>query len=286
MFEEILPELQQETAEKGTEGRLVPFTPQPARCCFVDGGNGTVFESATARVEFVRVYGCIYEGKKRVATKKEEGLILLKREQGRIVATGYGISLSLSLPEDDPELQVGREKVSLGSVANLARYLLECNFLGSFGKECTHLVRDGSVVANNRYEQEALDALPKGLCGLSKTHSLSAQITGPGSWVSPLEERDGVLVGMVKLHPESKYTFRLDALELTGVAAALAETAGDPAFPGYPYPLIEADQLGRVSNQEIEQLKMRFAVEAGSAWKELEKQQHATDAHGVLDRIN
>lgn len=286
MFEEILPELVGEKGETKREGAVTQLTPTAMRCCFVDGGNGAIYESATARVEFLRIYGTIYDGRKRVLTKKEEGFILVKRSEGKILVRGYnGLASNFTVPENDPELSVGKEKVALGTVASLARYILECRFLGSLGEGCDLLVRDGSVVANNKYEQEELDRLPKTLCGLSKTNTLAVNIDAPGIWVSRVEEREGVNVGIVKLHERSEYIFRLDALELEKPAAALAVTAGDAAFPGYPYPLIEADKLGRVSNQELETLKMRFKVEAGTEWKGLEKLQHSTDAHGVLDTL-
>lgn len=280
MFEDIIPEL---TGEVPTVTREVtPIKGEKRRVCFVDGGNGCVFESATARVEFIRIYGVIYNGKSRQEQRKEENTILIKREKGRIVVQG---GLSIEIPENDPELRLGKEQVALGTVASLARYILECRFLGTFGKGCDLLVRDGSVVANNGYEERELDHLPKNLCGLSKTNSLPISAEAPGTWVAPIEERDGVRIGLVKLHERSTYLFRLDALELEQPAAALMTTAGDAAFPGYPYPLIEADRLGRVSNQELEGLRLRFKAEAGEAWKRLERLQHARDAHGVLDSM-
>ncbi len=355
MFEEVLKELGKRQAgsggrsdgeerDRGRKEAATPFQELPEadrlRACFVDGGNAPVFESPEARVEYIRVYATVYDGKERQATAKEEGLLLARTivigGKEAIELIGYPpLDFSLTLPDDAAGLAFGKERVALGTAAGVARFLLECRFLTRVGEEhgCSLLVRDGSLLRNNAYEERALQELfatGKNVAGLSKTNtkleagrSVTATLlaAGPGDpWLVPLEREERILVGVVKLHRRSEYAFRLDSKAADSsqsagngdrdaadssqsaadgnrnaarsaqnpslaVAAYLASLSSDPVFPGYPYPLIEADRMARVTNRELDALKMRFRAEAGTKWEELERLSHGSDAHGVLDRI-
>jgi|GEM_PF-1616308 len=288
-----------------SEPAFETITPSPLSTCFVDGGNACVFDSPAVRVEYVRVYGTVHDGRERTTTRKEEGLVLVRNDgKGKIRVKGYApLALELSLPENHPELSLGKESVSLGSVAALCRFILECRFLAAFGKDCDLVVRDGSLVGKNAFEEEELQKLLNskelvaGLCkmntlltnGMSATASAFEQ--GPqGPWLTPYGKEAMVDIAIVKLDARSKYAFRLDVQgkvhdAMQRVAAALSLVSSDAAFPGYPYPLIEADQLGRVSNKELDLLRTRFMMEAGQDWKALERMARGSDAHDVLDRL-
>ncbi|MBR9692757.1 DNA double-strand break repair nuclease NurA [Candidatus Woesearchaeota archaeon] len=310
MFEEVIPEIvgkkdsdaseQSKTAISNAE--FIPIEPQTLKACFVDGGNACVFDSPAARVEFIRVYGVIYDGKERKDTKKEEGNVLIRNDgKGNVIVKAYPpLELELSIPENHPELSFGKERVSLGTVANIVRFILECRFLKELGKNCDLLVRDGPLVPNNEYEKKDLKELldTKLVAGLCKTNTLltktgtSASASffeqGPKEpWITPFKKENDIYISIVKLNERSEYAFRLDTVEQSEkIAAALAVTAGDAAFPGYPYPLIEADRLGRVSNRELEALKTRFMAEAGEDWVRLKRLATGSDAHSVLDRLS
>ena len=60
--------------------------------------------------------------------------------------------------------------------------------------------------------------------------------------------------------------------------------SADAAFIGYPYPLILADQLARVTDQEREMWRMMLAADAASA-ERLRTELRASDAHDVLEHI-
>lgn len=320
MFEQILPALVGQEQKADAEERLIAPNDEEAvfdqqkflpitlatvhgRVLFVDGGNAPVFESPTARVEFVRVYGAAYEGTKKISACREEGFVLTrnitKNKQGYVEVQGYGVKLSLLILDNDQELRLGRERASLATVAGLARFCLECRLARKWREEqhCTFVVRDGSLVPNNAYEEEEFkELLQKGVAGLSKTNTLttttgtsvSATLLAHGPkepWIYTLGTARGVSFSVVKLHARAEHAFRLDTnTDVATVAAALAVVATDPVFPGYPYPLVEADQQARVSKRELELLKTRFMVEAGPRWKELQLLARGSDAHGILDR--
>jgi len=320
MFERILPELvKQRRSEKADERlilpdgreaefdkeRFAPIIPKAfdGRILFVDGGNAPVFESPAARVEFVRVYGTAYEGTTRVSTHREEGFILIRsatKEGKRYVeATGHGIGLHLLIPDDEKELRLGRERVSLAAVAGLARFALECRSAGAWGEGCSLIVRDGSLLPNNSHEEKELqELLTRNAVGLSKTNTLitasgdsaSALLLEHGPdrpWIYELGSGGNIRFSLVKLHERAEHAFRLDTNSDAGaVAAALALLAADPVFPGYPYPLVEADRMARVQNRELEGLRTRLMAEAGGSWPELRRLARGSDSHGILDRIS
>ncbi|MFB6199017.1 MAG: hypothetical protein ABEI52_12245, partial [Halobacteriaceae archaeon] len=57
----------------------------------------------------------------------------------------------------------------------------------------------------------------------------------------------------------------------------------DPVFPGYPYGLIEADRLARVSHDEAAAKRTRLQSAFGKDWERVEKRLHTRDAHDILD---
>ncbi len=354
MFEGVLQDLKKDVkkAKEATEivlGRtkrktaisdekFVPITAPPfsGKACFVDGGNAAVYESPDARVELVRVYATVYEGKKRIASRREEGLVLVQNatinDKGLITAKGYGkVELTLTIPADDPGLRLGKERVTLAAVANLCRFALECRFAARVAQEngCDLLVRDGSLEGINGYEERELGGLlkqMKDVVGFSKTTTLltadggSAAAAllerGPtGAWLydageliidddkddqskNDINDRskkdkkgrdDGrIHLFLLKLHGRSEHAFRVDAKaeDITGIVSFLASVSADPVFPGYPYPLIEADRMARVTNQELEGVRTRFQAEAGADWRALKRRSRGSDAHGILDRIS
>jgi len=321
MFEKIIPELISHARRPEENGRLIlpdgkevafdqkkfsPITLKPSgdKVLFVDGGNAPVFESPAARVEFVRLYGAAYEGVKRTAMHREEGFVLIRNvtKDGKdyVEAKGHGIELSLMIPDDDRELRLGRERVSLVTVAGLVRFILECRSARRWGVGCALIVRDGTLLPNNEYEDEALKELLRSgvVAGFSKTntlttttgHSVSATLLEHGlkePWIYNLGTEKEVSFSIVRLHGRAEHAFRLDTNgDAAATATSLAGVASDPVFPGYPYPLIEADRMARVPNREVELLRTRFMVEAGPRWKELQRLARGSDAHSILDRIS
>ena len=102
-------------------------------------------------------------------------------------------------------------------------------------------------------------------------------------------------MGMV----EASRNQQLTAIELTKLVVecssnqkmkaeeAINELTGnctDPIFIGYPYGLIEADKVARISNNEKESLKTMFLIKLKS--KNIEKYLNSANAHEILDRIS
>lgn len=71
-------------------------------------------------------------------------------------------------------------------------------------------------------------------------------------WYCELEKPKNYFDVVAKLHPNSRYTYRINtnSKEIEDILSVLAYYSSDPAITGYPYPLIRADWLARVTDNE------------------------------------
>lgn len=203
---------------------------------------------------------------------------------------------------------------------NLARYLVNEEL-----EEGDILVRDGTlqtIVTNeSKYANRAYSAaMKKGVIftGLSKTSSLLTTTGYPllssidklaegtalkdGSWyyhpivkITHPDHRAEMFA--VKLHDISEYVFRFEILrdqfqdmslkEIESVIGALAVNARDIGFPGYPYGLVEADRLARITGHERDSHEVQFMSASASAgiWNVLLRHVKCVDAHSILNKL-
>lgn len=101
----------------------------------------------------------------------------------------------------------------------------------------------------------------------------------------------------VKLQKNSEYVFRFEILRdqfqnmglkaLQSVIGTVALNSVDICFPGYPYGLIEADQLARVTEREKDSYKVQFMSAAASSdlWSRISRHLKCIDAHSLLDTL-
>ena len=101
----------------------------------------------------------------------------------------------------------------------------------------------------------------------------------------------------VKLNKQSEYVFRFEILrdqvtkqtfkEVEAIISALAQNSIDIGFPGYPYGLIDADRLGRVSMNEKTAHAFQFKTAASrkGLWEKISKFIKSSDAHEILNKL-
>jgi len=94
--------------------------------------------------------------------------------------------------------------------------------------------------------------------------------------------RVGPLV-LVRLHPHASHIFIVESANDELLSALMAWSA-DVTFYGYPYPLILADQLARITNQERDMWRATLACDPVYGMM-LAKELRSTDAHDVLEHI-
>lgn len=265
MFETIIPHILAQERQQRTLS-LKPLHARTGTLTFVDGGNAPIYTSPRARIELVRIARVTSDGK-RLTHDVREGILLLLRDRSvHVISSSLGIDQVL-------------ETASLEEAANWCRFILEC--------DCDELIiRDGPLLGQSSAEHEALTKV-RG-AGLSKTSErMHALPDAPGTWLAPLGEERNVTISIVKLHARADYHFRLDTWsDPTPLAEQLVAHSADPAFLGYPYPLVVADRLARINPIEIRTLRARLEAEAGPAWEQLRSRERYTDAHALLDVLN
>ena len=104
-------------------------------------------------------------------------------------------------------------------------------------------------------------------------------------------------VYFVKLHKYARSPFRFDIYleqsqnlapqEREIIISNIALNSNDLTFPGYPYGLIKADQVSRISKRELEPQKIQLLAEFDPIIfnKYIIPRIRAVDAHDLLNKI-
>lgn len=289
---------------------------------FIDGGNAELLKTPDVSLHFLRFAAVGFQGTKKVFQKKKEGYVLVATQKTEeklfLQTTTYGglpAVPALSLPFDAPFFSNTNlsQRTKLNTVAELFRALCEISFareMLTVIEKKSVLILDRPLLPENPHEECAFAGLHAAaeqkdaiLCGLAKTTALLCnngesvveqlqRFEKRGSWIyapvfSSYEQKHYAVVSFVRLHPAAKHIFRFEIAakqkeKLLAVASYLAGISHDAAFLGYPYGLVVADQLARVSNKEKEYGKTLFLSHAG----EKEFATTALNAHEILDRMN
>lgn len=293
------------------------------RIAFVDGGNAEIIGSLNFSVNLVRVCYVLYQNNKKISAKKFEALAFVEAisQDNEIYykASFFNEKNSIGLDEIlfnsfDHTLMLGINRAEIASVANALRRFAELRIAKIISDEeiADTIVLDGnlqSTITNeNKYLNELYNSCEKNhviLSALSKTSSVFtdngnllsivlSNISNFPSWFYyPIVEINNpnhkAEMFFVKLHAASRHVFRFEIFNVQKAKAdeIIRELAGnciDPIFIGYPYGLVEADKIARVSNQEKESLRTMFMVKLRN--KNIEKYLNSKNAHEILDRIS
>lgn len=278
--------------------RPIPHMDEPAAAAYVDGGNSMICRTPMFVASMNRVYCCAFRGEERLeepAPPRVQFLTLMvnmpagrgmEREfeifteggmHGEYVPTVDSVEAAAAATSDGKEHRLH----------SIARGMAEWHMAAMVARRMgvgDMVVMDGSLNAWGDIEKTLmLDARNTAresgavLCGLSKTTDLMmvsgrplanhAMEHGPeGPWYVRLGDARGgadsdiPVTFVVKLHPASKYVYRLDvdggALDRIGadgterLMASLAANSSDMHIPGYPYGLVDADRFAQVRNDE------------------------------------
>ncbi|MDO9537614.1 MAG: DNA double-strand break repair nuclease NurA [Thermoplasmata archaeon] len=249
----------------------------------VDGGSATILDAGSFTVAALRVGQAFYNDRNYIAGKGPE-MHLLHLSTGEL-AKAYSIFFTKTVGGDPPDTPRGLEE-ALGRIRALLEWKHVEDILGGDIQSGTVLAFDGALWAGIKGIGEMLArivamAREKGiiLCGISKKSMLTynsrplipaVQMAGdsifPDSlWHYPIDAKGygTKLFGQIhvaKLHPHSKYTFRIDLSLPEGVTpeealGKLAYHANDPTYAGYPYPLARVHNDVALSRSEVEDLR-------------------------------
>ncbi|MBN1386283.1 DNA double-strand break repair nuclease NurA [Candidatus Woesearchaeota archaeon] len=276
--------------------------------CFVDGGNLDIIRSNSINLQLVRACGAVFEGNVRKDIIKEEFFVLtrteIEGEDMRYIAKCYGtFNEEFIFDAYEPTLREGNFRVEISKIGETVRRYFEVIFMSKIIERIpgmAYLVRDGKLRAEIVGEEKHCSTLlsradEKGiiLAGVAKTNSIitdhgipasSALIkrAPPGRWQYLLES-GRISSHMAKLNENSRHVLYVESTD--DAFSMLAENSSDAAFPGYPYGLVMADRMARVSFNEGEYYKTRLMAEMGKDWERIKDMMTTRDAHDILDNM-
>ena len=294
------------------------------KIAFIDGGNAEIIGTANFSLNLIRVCYVVYQNNKKVLSKKYEILAFIQAASQNneiyyktsfFQTKNYIIDLKeISFCSFDHTLMLGINRAEISSVANAIRRFAELKIakVVSDGNLADAIVLDGNLQSTLTGENEYLNQLYEScskknviLSALSKTTSLFTDngnllsvvlgsISSLSSWFYyPIAEINNINhkaeMFFAKLHDKSRHIFKFEIFNEQKekgeeIINILASSCIDPIFIGYPYGLVEADRIARISNQEKESLKTIFLVKLRN--KNIEKYINSKNAHEILDKIS
>ncbi len=263
---------------------------------FIDGGQAEIISTGNFSLSFIRVAAILFKGKEKINTSKNEFYLFTTSvwQENEIWFESKIFSLQekvidekdLFISSNDTSLKNGLERASISKIADMARRFAELSLAKQM--QADFILLDGTLEKTFNHEERYLSQLPLNASSLAKTSSLfTTQGNSPitllnkmgfhGCW-QYLVDRNAFFV---KLHPKARHVFRLEGNK--DILPYLLEQSTDALFLGYPYGLILADALARVSNQEKNSLQMKFLLREDN--KEIMNYLQTLNAHEILDNL-
>lgn len=295
------------TNEKIPESAFIRIEPKQGNILFVDGGSAEISSGPDFSVNFIRIFSVLFEGRQKIKTEMLEFFcaFYLERQNDKVIVKTKIVNSKGKKIIDEAELTFALADQTISQFADLARRISELRMAAASAIPNGTIVLDGSLDTKSELEQREIEKLillaranKTELCALSKTTNivssfgeslpfLIANDSPKSRFYLPVSDSGKFRTYFLKLHPNSEYIFRCDALAetTTEIFSHLAFISNDPVFIGYPYGLIEADKFARVSNREKEILRVELMAKSGRKWQDFESKERAVNAHSVLDKI-
>jgi hypothetical protein len=266
---------------------------------FIDGGQAEIFNSGNMCVTFFRIVSIQFKGLTKVANNTHEFYLVThsSEKDGEIeyVSTLFSTNNTLLCdPKDlqilsnDPSIRDGSQRAPIEKVANMARRFCELRLAQMEASNVDFVLLDGTLEQTYNSEEKYLAGLPRNVCSLAKTCSLITKHgNNPSSLLSNVAPNCAWTYHVDKktyfcqLHHKAKHVFRFEG-DLS-ILQSILDHASDSLFLGYPYGLIFADKLARISNKEKEALRMQFLFRKENL--KIREYLSATNAHDILDSI-
>lgn len=278
-----------------TRERYTEITPRTARTAFVDAGSAAIITLPHTCLAIIRLCGIITKGTTRTKTIIRDGFVTMQLKPDLNVTITSDIAPTTEVNATDPALRTGQHRATFTQILDLIRTETEIAMLAELAAEADTLVRDGTLTNQHPRVQQKISQLAdeigaqgKTLLGLAKTNTT---ITTTGAtairtllenaptptWKYDAGTDGGITTRFIKLHPKSRHAFQTETIgpDATGT---LIGHANDATFPGYPYQLILADRLARITEQEAGY----WRAKAQTRFPDVTRLQSAVNAHELL----
>lgn len=264
---------------------------------FIDGGQAEIISAGNFCLSFIRVGAVLFQADQKVGYEKKEFYLFTKARytekellyESILFPVGSGVQIDvkdLAISSTDSSIRIGIERAPITAVTTMARRFAELQLAASV--QADDVLLDGTLEPTLKNEEKYLSLLSSSVSALAKTCSLFTtsgnnpmvllnKMGGQGCWTYHMKNK----TYFVKLHEKAKHVFRFEGNP--EILPHLMNNSRDALFLGYPYGLILADQLARVSNEEKNSLRMNFLLRKEN--KDIMEYLNATNAHEILDRM-
>ena len=246
-------------------------------------------------MSLIRIVAIFFQNNKKIGAETHELYLLTtainKNEEiyyeSKIFAEKPLIDeADLFISSNDETIRSGLERAPLTKISNTARRFAELALAAKITAD--YVLLDGTLQPTFKNEERYLKKIKNSVSALAKTNTLFTSSgnnpviflnkSSPSGCWSYLAEKQTYFV---KLHEKSNYIFRFEGnLEILPL---LLSHSNDALFLGYPYGLILADKLARISNQEKSNLAANFILRAEN--REIRDYLYSGKAHEILDRM-
>lgn len=283
-FREINSPVEERTAEEKT-------------IAFVDGGQAEIFSGGNLSLSFIRIFAQVMKGSKKLDSFKHEFYVLTTAVyrkgdiwyEGKVFGSDLIEEADLLISSYDASIKSGNERGSISKLAGMARRFAELRLAQKVSANCDYVLLDGTLEITLKNEEKYTAGFGKNVAALAKTCSLFTTCGNnpvvllqklssfQQAWSYLADENNS----FVKLHPLAKHVFRFQGnLE---ILPFLVKGSSDSLFLGYPYGLILADKLARVSEEERKSLKMQLLLNQEN--REFAEYLSTSNAHDILDNL-
>lgn len=263
----------------------------------IDGGSAVILDGGGWLLSKIKIGEVCYESGKKTLEKVNSFFFGASKQDG---------SFKMTLKPDAELKQPGNTKIE--DVPNFIRSLLEWKTALEVANKLERgdfLVMDSSLIVQNQHQNEAIKKVIAvcekngiNLIGVSKSsrkcfangrsvlgflNSFGKKNLAKERWYVSFENDY-----YARLHPLSKFCYKIHFKgDEKKIFSALAYYANDAEIPGYPYPLIRADQIARVSEDEkkLENINIKNLAR-NLKYDFVELDEYSTIMHDFLDERN
>jgi hypothetical protein len=261
---------------------------------FIDGGQAEILSSGNFCLSFIRIFAQTFRDNNKERSYKKEFYLFTRAKwinndlyyQSKLFGDKLYNEEILEISSNDQSIKTGSERAPISKIANMARRFAELSLAQNI--ESDFVVLDGTLEPTYKNEEKLISELKENVCALAKTSSL---FTTSGNSpvillnkIGPQQEWNYFIENQtyfVKLNEKAKHVFRFEGKK--EILPYLIDNCSDALFLGYPYGLIVADKLARVSNAEKSSLKINFLLRKEN--KEIINYLNSSNAHEILDNL-
>jgi hypothetical protein len=260
---------------------------------FIDGGQAEIFTTGNFNLSLIRIAAITFQHNEKINQTIKQFYIFTRAKytnndliyESKIFGDKFIDENHLTVSSNEQTIKSGSQRASITAVANVARRFAELALASTISSD--FILLDGTLERTFLNEEKYLAKL-NNVSALAKSSSLFTisgnspvmllnRIGPNNSWRYQINHK----TSFVKLNQKARHVFRFEGNN--DILPFMINNSTDALFLGYPYGLILADKLARVTNQEKKSLAMQLLLKSDN--KDLTSYLHSSNAHEILDNL-